>query len=47
MTGADRGSTEPWPFRSDAVKRRIVAEVNKGLTTHLVYEIELHLMASA
>lgn len=32
---------------SDAVKQRIVAEVNKDLTKHPVHEIERHLMASA
>jgi protein required for attachment to host cells len=30
---------------SDAVKRRILAEVNKDLTKHPIYEIEQHLMA--
>lgn len=32
---------------SDAVKQRIVAEVNKDLTKHPVYEIEQHLTAGA
>ena len=32
---------------SDAVKQRILAEVNKDLTKHPVYEIEQHLVASA
>jgi protein required for attachment to host cells len=32
---------------SDAVKQRILAEVNKDLTKHPVYEIEQHLMAGA
>jgi protein required for attachment to host cells len=32
---------------SDAVKQRILAEVNKDLTKHPVYEIERHLVASA
>ena len=32
---------------SDAVKQRIMAEVNKDLTKHPVYEIEQHLVASA
>ncbi|WP_230529814.1 host attachment family protein [Microvirga roseola] len=32
---------------SEAVKQRIVAEVNKDLTKHPVYEIEQHLMADA
>jgi len=32
---------------SDAVKQRILAEVNKDLTKHPIYEIEQHLLASA
>ncbi|MBB3020234.1 protein required for attachment to host cells [Microvirga lupini] len=32
---------------SDVVKQRILAEVNKDLTKHPVYEIERHLMANA
>ncbi|QRM32137.1 host attachment protein [Microvirga sp. VF16] len=32
---------------SDAAKQRIMAEVNKDLTKHPVYEIEQHLVASA